>query len=487
MAGAFVFEFLNETGRVQTAEDWRDPRRTKLWLYNLHYFDDLNAQSATARTAWHRALISRWVTENPPGFGNAWEPYPTSIRIVNWVKWALAGNRLEPEWVQSLAVQTRWLRRRLEWHLLGNHLFANAKALIFAGLFFDGDEAREWLQLGLRILHKEIPEQILADGGHFELSPMYHAIILEDLLDLVNAGGAWPGGLPGKMVEEWFPVASHMMRWLEGLSHPDGDVAFFNDAAFGIAPTHADLKAYANRLNVAAPISIQNSPVSLFPESGYVRLERGDAVALLDVARVGAPYLPGHAHADTLSFELSLFGNRVIVNSGTSQYGLGTERLRQRGTAAHNTLTVNGHDSSEVWSGFRVGRRARPFDLRITDVDETAIVNCSHDGYQKLPGRPVHNREWRLRSNCLCVIDRVSGTFEQAIARFHFHPTVELLPEQALRLPTGECAQWSVDGGTPRIVHTLWHPEFGASQSNRCLEIEYERPEISFTLRWRQI
>ncbi|MEN9780004.1 MAG: hypothetical protein RL014_1152 [Pseudomonadota bacterium] len=95
-------------------------------------------------------------------------------------------------------------------------------------------------------------------------------------------------------------------------------------------------------------------------DSGYVRLDNGPAVALLDVAPVGPDYLPGHAHADTLSFELSVGAQRVLVNSGTSCYGSSAERLRQRGTAAHNTVVVNGQDSSEVWGGFRVARRPLP-------------------------------------------------------------------------------------------------------------------------------
>ena len=60
------------------------------------------------------------------------------------------------------------------------------KALIFAGLFFEGPDADRWVGLGLKILSKELNEQILEDGGHFELSPMYHSIILEDLLDIIN-------------------------------------------------------------------------------------------------------------------------------------------------------------------------------------------------------------------------------------------------------------------------------------------------------------
>ncbi len=106
--------------------------------------------------------------------------------MVNWIKWFLAGASPEPEWLDSLADQVRVLERRLEFHLLGNHLLANAKALVFAGFFFEGPDAQRWLYRGRTILDSELPEQVLPDGGHFERSPMYHAIILEDLLDLEN-------------------------------------------------------------------------------------------------------------------------------------------------------------------------------------------------------------------------------------------------------------------------------------------------------------
>ena len=184
------FEFLNDP-RDLTEHGWDDPRLGKLWRYHLHYFDDLNSREAESRLGWHHTLLIRWVRDNPPPRGTAWEPYPTSLRIVNWIKWALRGNTLAPECVASLAVQTRWLSRRLETHLLGNHLFANAKALVFAGLYFDGPEAAAWLERGLAILAAEVPEQILPDGGQFERSPMYHAIALEDLLDLCNLAAAY--------------------------------------------------------------------------------------------------------------------------------------------------------------------------------------------------------------------------------------------------------------------------------------------------------
>jgi uncharacterized heparinase superfamily protein len=150
------FRFLNRDGDL--SHGWDDPELSKLWRYNLHYFDDLNAEDAQGRAQWHRTLIGRWVEENPPGEGSGWEPYPVSLRIVNWVKWALAGNGLSPQALHSLAVQARWLTQRLEHHLLGNHLFANAKALVFAGCLFEGAEAEDWLSIGLRILEREVPE-----------------------------------------------------------------------------------------------------------------------------------------------------------------------------------------------------------------------------------------------------------------------------------------------------------------------------------------
>ena len=150
------------------------------------------------------------------------------------------------------------------------------------------------------------------------------------------------------------------------MTHPDGRIAFFNDAAFAIACEPEALEAYANRLELA-PISSPQTALTALTESGYLRLQLGSALALLDVAAIGPDYLPGHAHADTLSFELSLFGQRVLVNSGTSCYGISQERQRQRSTAAHNTVVIDAVDSSEVWSGFRVARRAKPMGLTFSE------------------------------------------------------------------------------------------------------------------------
>ena len=431
------------------------------------------------------------MSENPPGQGNGWEPYPTSLRIVNWVKWLLReegsegkrgteagrqeGNEqrgadvcLMPQCLRAslpssnLATQADWLSRRFEHHLLGNHLFANAKALVFAGAFFVGPEAERWLRLGQRLLRRELDEQILADGGHFERSPMYHAILLEDVLDLLRLGQVYPDTLDAALLRLCEKKAIAMRDWLAAMTHPHGQISFFNDAAFGIAPTLAQLERYAQEVfsviqagkpepkpgtgnlasgSAASALPARSPSMALGPgfpagttdaighsgpsprhsnqdagiqakdatsrsapamirlrESGYIRLETGPVVALLDVAPIGPDYLPGHAHADTLSFELSLFGQRVIVNGGTSRYGTGPERLAERGTAAHSTVQIDGTDSSEVWGGFRVARRAQPFDVMVGDVrsgpeDASQVAEMG----TVRPGKAACSSGWKSR------------------------------------------------------------------------------------------
>jgi len=466
--GPDEFCFLNEA-RSLSQHGWDDLAVSKLWRYNLHYFDDLNAIKGHKRADWHRALVERWVMENPPGKGTGWEPYPTSLRIVNWIKWARAGNALPSDAVQSLAVQARWLSRRLEHHLLGNHLFANAKALVFAGCYFDGAEAQSWLDLGSSLLDREIPEQILSDGGHFELSPMYHSLALEDMLDLVNMKRS--AGFP--VPREWADKITAMRRWLGAMSHPDDEIAFFNDAAIGIAPSPAEIEDYALRLGFVARTA-HGDGLCRLRESGYIRLQRGNVVALLDVARVGPDYIPGHAHADTLSFELSIGRRRAIVNSGTSVYGTTPERLRQRGTAAHNTVIVDNENSSEVWSGFRVARRAQPHDLTITSDQDEWVVACSHDGYKRLRHQPLHRRTWRFGETQLEIIDKIEGGHQSAVAVFHFHPAFE--PSLAPNGMSGELAIagksvlcWWIRKGVASIEPCTWHPEFGAGVATRKL------------------
>jgi uncharacterized heparinase superfamily protein len=473
-------KFLNVTGEIGAAIGWNDMSQSRLWRYHLHYFDDLTSRDFMQRATWHGALLDRWVRENPPGRGTGWEPYPTSLRIVNWVKWRLiagpASGGTDRAVVNSLAVQTRWLLRRLEVHILGNHLWANAKALLTAGLFFEGAEADVWRRRGLELLAAELDAQILADGGHFERSPMYHAIVLEDLLDLIQLAAVFPGVLPQPMVDRCRTSATRMLRWLRVMSHPDGQVSFFNDAAFGGAASYAVLATYADQ----QAVDVDRNPLGALealPDSGYVRLENRRAIVLCDVAAVGPDYLPAHAHADTLSFELSVDGERVVVNGGTSTYEAGPERDRQRGTAAHSTIEVDGVNSSDVWAGFRVARRARAFDVWSGLSPAGPWVEGAHDGYQHRPGRVVHRRHWALEDAGLTVTDHLEGAFRRAVARLLLHPDAAAAGAGAVQIDCDEPVSMDRRPAT-------WHPRFGDAVPTEVVEATMAGPRLVTRLRW---
>ena len=486
------FRFLNIDGDLSEI-GWDGPQREKLWRYNQHYFDDLNSINSDDRKEWHKQLIQDWINCNPPGFGTGWEPYPVSLRIVNLVKWALRKNNLSTNAKQSLAIQLRWLNKRLEYHLLGNHLFANAKALVFGGLFFEGKEADKWLKKGLRILDKEVQEQILPDGGHFELSTMYHALAFEDLLDLINVSKCFSDRLnidQSKQVKSWYGVAEMMHFWFHTMCHPDGEISFFNDSAFDVAPSKSELDAYAKRLGIVTVETTDRNLIFL-KDSGYIRIKNDSLLALLDVAKIGPDYLPGHGHADSLSFELSVGDQRVIVNSGTSCYCSSTERLKQRGTLSHNTVTVNGENSSEVWGGFRVARRAYPIELHLiqTEHNKTTEVHCAHDGYFRLTGKPKHSRKWIMDEESFFIEDRVGETTQEAEARFHFHPKVKVSHDGnknsgTIQLPGGSNIVWTVIEGAGRLEKSTWHPRFGVSIPNICLVIKLIKGESKINFRY---
>lgn len=483
MLGPDRFRLLNLEGGCAQAADWAGPCRSHLWTYNLHYFDDLNAADASSRRLWHERLVERWIDENPPGAGVGWDPYPTSRRMVNWIKWSLRENSLDSKACRSLAVQARWLARRIEFHLQGNHLVANAKALVHAGLYFDGEEAERWLRRGLDLLRIQIPEQVLSDGGHFERSTMYHAAVVEDVLDTVGIMQAY-----GRPVDAaWRTTINAMIGWLEAMSHPDGGIAFFNDAAFGIAPSPDELRDYAARVGIALPAFERVALRRLMP-SGYVTIDLPPFFLVCDVAPIGPDHLPAHAHADTLSFELSFNGRRVFINSGTSEYGLTAERQRQRGTAAHNTLVLDDENSSEVWAAFRVARRARAGLLAARSEESACIVVGEHDGYRRLRGRNLHRREWKVTARELRIEDGVVGPYRSAKSIFHLHPEIQVQRGRGTELRLSDSAGALLDmtfegAASADVVESSWHPEFGVATPGRCIVAHLDGPHLTTVIR----
>ncbi len=488
--------FLNQDGIVEKAGDWNNNVEEKLWLYNLHYFDDLASEQSDTHRAIQKAWLEKWVLDNPPEKGgNGWEPYTLSLRIVNWIKAFLSGHESNEDLLRSLAQQADFLSQDLEKHLLGNHYFVNLKALLFAGCYFEGKEADRWLTLALKDFEKEMGEQVLDDGGSFELSPMYHAIMLADLLDLLNLFRTYPDRVSASTVQFTQKVTLKMFDWLDNMSLNDSGISFFNDSAFGIAPSNETLKAYANKLEIN-PVkrNVVNDALTVkdLKQTGYISVKAPSMTLIADLAEVGPSYIPGHAHADTFSFELSLGKSRVFVNSGTSMYGVSSERARQRGTAAHNTLVLNNTNSSQVWSGFRVAKRANVTKkfLKLSSCGRNVRFGGTHNGYVKQNIDCLHSRSWNMTLNSVEIEDILAGKYNNAFSYLHLHPDIKVLEsdlKSCILKSKSHKIEVKIFGGELNIEETTWHPEFGVSQINKKLVIKLTNHKIKTNIQWTDL
>lgn len=243
---------------------------------------------------------------------------------------------------------------------------------------------------------------------------MYHQLMLGLYREVVgtmeNMGERVPDGVPARL--------DSMTAWLATMHHPDGRISLFNDATFGMAGSAAKLLEGSPE---------QKNGLTALSESGYfVFRDRGAGNCLLfDCGPLGPDHQPGHGHCDCLSFELSVEGKRMIVDSGVGTYygDLGF-RHYYRSTRAHNTVQVDGEEQSEIWDRFRVARRAAPRGVHYGRGDGVEWVSGAHTGYQRLPGSIVHRRWiiWIDRSYWL-ICDRLTGRGSHvAESFFHFHP-----------------------------------------------------------------
>lgn len=474
-----TFEFLHRRREFTGAVDWQARGEARLWGYNLHYFDWLRQDDLDASAA--AALSDDWIAQNPPFSTPGWEPYPTALRIVNWIGW-LGGRAPDAAVTQSLALQAAWLERNLEFQLGANHLFVNIKALLFAGAFFAGDFGARLRGRGSALLTRELEDQFLSDGGHYELSPMYHALMTRDLLELAALFKLNPGLVDDALASNCAARAAAALEFTDRVSFPGGEPGGFNDSVPGIAPALATLTHYAGTLPAIAPVAPLTTRILALPASGYYLVRDRSDMLLADAGPIGPAHQPGHGHCDLLSFELCLDGQRLVVNCGTPDYTTGQERRFARSTAAHNTVLVNGAEQSETWGAFRVGRRAQPLSATLTESTGSAVFAAAHDGFCHLPGAPVHHRQIEVdRDFNMTLTDEIRGADEYAVTQWlHFPAGAELEYQDGdfvlvvdararLRITPGE-------GIGVRLCETPRYPEFGLMLSGPSLELSRAGP-----------
>ena len=402
------FSFLNlELSFSQSSLNWSYTDYGMLWTYNLNYFDWLHQPGLSKGMGLE--TLSRFYATSTEQNPIILHPYPTSLRIINTAKF-VSKRDINEDWLYSeLVSDLKFLNGRLEYHLLANHLLENAFALYIGGLITD---QKEIAQKGKKLLIRELKEQVLDDGMHYERSPMYHLIILERLLDALNFAKALGDDLKSNLKSYAIKMTSLAMNW-EDLDR----IPMMQDSAYGIALTVPEILEYSKNILGA---NYPSKPNELM-DSGYRRLTSGSFSLCANIGSIGPSYQPGHAHADELNFELFYNGAPLIVDVGVSTYEKNERRLVERSTRSHNCV-VSGGNSSDIWSGFRVGRRA---NVKI-DLDDGQKLKATHDGFGTLTSRTFDSTVTGQITLTDELIYQTTSKGYYGKGYLHFHPDVHL-------------------------------------------------------------
>lgn len=404
------FTFLNQSVRFSDKIDWEYADKGKLWTNHLSYFDYLLQEDMSKARG---SALMYLMIDHLPKSTIAKTPYSLSVRGINWIKFISKHEIARKTVDRYLYCQYRILMDNIAYDRMGNHLLENGFSMLFGAYYFKGYELFNEAKI---LLIKELYEQILADGAHFQLSPMYHQIMLNRILDCYNLMKNNDVYHDAKLKDLLKVSAQKMLGWLRNMTYSNGHVPCLNDSTYNVAPTSQQLFDYAKRLEIkeiAVPLSA----------SGYRKINSGKMEGIIDVGNIGPYYQTTHAHADTFNFELLYEGVPFIVDTGVSTYSSNNIRQKERSTFSHNTVRVAGIEQSEMHGSFRVGRRAKANIL----IDEPDHIVAEHDGYQKWG--IVHQRSFRIEGESLTIEDELTHDLEslpKSSAFIHFHPKCEI-------------------------------------------------------------
>jgi uncharacterized heparinase superfamily protein len=410
------------------------------WLAGWHGFGwltDLISVGATARDP-ARALVQSWLAGNRAWHPIAWRSDVVATRVFSWIVHfeELAGREtdraLRRAMLTSIAGQVRHLARTAAWELAGAQRLRALKGLI-GGLAALGGSQKRTARV-LRTLERELPVQILPDGGHRTRSPSVQLAVLRDLIDIRAVLRAAQIEVPGAL-QQTIERMAPMVRFFR---HGDRRLALFNNSAeedgvlVDLALTRSETRGH--------------SPMQA-PHSGFQRLQCGQSLVIVDAGKPPPRGFDGAAHAGTLSFELSQARERIIVNCGGYRGAKPAWMRVARSSAAHSVLVVGDTNSTEIQADGSLGHG--PNSVRVERAEEAGHqwIAATHDGYRARFG-VTYSRELYLAADGddLRGEDKLTGRSGAAFAvRFHLHPAVEAsLSEDGggarLRLPSG--TQW---------------------------------------------
>lgn len=397
-----TFTFLNREKTFTNGINWNFDEYGKLWTYHLNYLDCLVQKDIDHKEAID--LLLKYIQQEDQQL-DGHEPYPTSLRLINCIK-LLSQENIKDSHIDSwIGKQAILLQNNLEYHLLGNHLLENGFALLFAAFHL---RDMSLYQTSSMIILQELDEQILTDGAHFELSPMYHMIIFSRVLDAINLVSS-NDSFDDILLQTLKDKGVMMLTWLENMM-VNGKLPMVNDSY------DLNEQEIQRTINYANDLGLFRHDIPL-GNSGYRMIRKSDYSLLFDIGNIGPDYIPGHAHADSLQFLLWARQKEMIVDTGVSTYERNEVRQGERSTSAHNTIVVEEVNSSEVWSSFRVGARAKILDV----IETTDSIEASHDGYQYFGA--VHQRKITCYDHEIVITDKIMSVKKyRSKSYLHFHP-----------------------------------------------------------------
>jgi hypothetical protein len=471
------FTFINITNQIDLSTAWNNKNLQHLWRYNLHYFEYLfklaheffTGVNQTKHYEKYRDIIENWIDNNPYAYGDGWHPYTISLRLTNWLatyqifEEAIKSDReFDNKFKESLFLQYKYLQKNLERDVLGNHYFENIKALIIGSVFFDDIEVKEKFK---KELLKQLREQILDDGMHFELSPMYHKIILEDLIKITY----WL-----KDEDIYGDLIFYMQKMIDvtyGFEKDFGKTPAFNDSADGVSKDFKSLLKTCSKYFGLKPVTN-----TLFEESGFYIIKDKNKKLIFDTGEICPTYLPAHGHCDALSFELSIKGEPIIVNSGTYQYEGGQWRDYFRSTKAHNTICISNQEQSQYWGSFRVAKRIKKVKRKQFLYKHIQFYAGSYVSYS---GEQHKRYIGYIDESTMLVLDYVNAHLKDNINSYlHFVPKASVeFSDDIVHVNKGNAIIKLTPMGVSNLfVEQGWYSEqFNVKEDNKHLVLKKEK------------
>ena len=402
-------------------------------------------------------------------FRDVWNPYTVSHRLVNLLcglaVFQKAGGKANPILENKIFNHIRFcaafVNFNLERHLQYNHLFKNYVALaVFASAANKKTFRFKFLEKAIK---KGIRQTILPDGGHVERSPMYHFLAIMDF-DILRASKIFSKEF-SCLLEK---TQQRMVSALHGVSHPDGEIALFNDSWLGETPSvfqfiKANSFSGTFRLN----------------DTGYVRIGKKDEAVLFDCGPCGPNQNPAHGHADFLSVEVSLAGDRLVVDPGVATYTSGPLRDITRSAENHNGPYLVGVEPVEFWKSFRVGKRAYAKGIRSQGLSKIAPLWCAgcQNGYTNL-GVGTRRFVGLWPGEGLLICDLIFGpTKYNAQASFLIAEDWKLINDREITFIKDKQSVFvkPLIGDLGKIGKGSYWPRFGLENIGHTLTVSFER------------